>query len=64
MTSAAVRSKVVALLLLSHCLLLLTLFLCFFLCVFGPCFVMHYLVSLLFLQSSILAEEERAGCVS
>ena len=31
---------------------------------FGPCFVMQYLVFFLFLQSSILAEEERAGCFS
>ena len=33
---------------------------------FGPCFLKQYLhaVSLLFLQSSILAEEEKAGCFS
>ena len=32
--------------------------------VFGPCFVMQYLVSLLFFESDILAEEKRAGCFS
>ena len=31
---------------------------------FGPCFDMQYLVTLLFLQSSILAEEKRAGFCS
>ena len=64
MTFAAVRSKAVVLLLLllSHCLLLIPLFVG----VFGPCFLMQYLdvVCLLFWQSSILAKEERAGCFS
>ena len=50
MTKAAVRSKVVVLLLLVHCLFLLPLL--FF--PFGPCFVMQCLVH--------LAEEEIAGC--
>ena len=31
---------------------------------FGPCFDSQYFVSLLFLQSSILAEEKRAGFLS
>ena len=42
MALAAVRSKVVVLLLLIHCLLLLPLFYGDF--VFGPCFVVQYLV--------------------
>ena len=51
MTSSDVRSKtVVKLLLLSF--------------VFDPCFIMQYLVYLLFWQSSILAGEERASCLS
>ena len=55
MTSTAIRSKVAVLLLLSHCLLLLPLYvgvLCLLL-------VIQNLVSLLFLQASILAEEDR-----
>ena len=32
--------------------------------VFGLSFVMQYFVSFLFLQSYILAEEERTGCLS
>ena len=59
MTTAAVRSKAVVLLLLCQCSLWLPLFVFF---VFGHGFDMQYLVPLLFLQSFILAEEERAGC--
>ena len=44
-------SRVVAPLLLIHCLLLLLLFCGSF--VFGPCFVFQYLVSFLVLQSSL-----------
>ena len=47
---AAVHSKAVVLLLLIHCLLLLPLFCGGF--VFGPCFVVQYLVSFIVLQSS------------
>ena len=50
---AGVRSKVVVLLLLIHCLLLLLLLhLLLWGCVFGPCFVMQFLVFFLVLQSS------------
>ena len=51
MTSADVHSKTVAKLLsLSF--------------VFDPCFIMQYLVYLLFWQTSILADEESASCYS
>ena len=59
---SALYSKTEVLLLLSHCLLLLPLFVGFY-CV-RSFFLMKYFVSLLFLQLSILAEEERTGCVS
>ena len=50
MASTAISSKAAVLLLLNHCLLLLLLFFVFvFLGVFGPCFVMQYLVSFLVL---------------
>ena len=58
MTLVAVRSKAVVLLLLSHCLLLLPLF------VGVLCFILVLLCSNkrpFFLLSFILAEEERAG---
>ena len=48
MTSAE-HSKAMVLLLLTHCLLLPPLFYCFFM--LGPCFVAHYLVLFLVLQS-------------
>ena len=47
MTSAAVRSKVVVLLLLIYCLLLLPLFMGMW--VFDPCFIMQYFVAVLVL---------------
>ena len=50
----AIRSKAVLLLLLIHCLLLLSLSV-------GPCFVIQYLVSLPVLQSARCGRE-RAGC--
>ena len=51
-------------LLLIHCLLLLLLF-AFFFFVFGPCFVVQYLVSFLVLRSSRRGRESesRAGCL-
>ena len=62
--SAAVRSKAVVLSLI-HCLLLPSLFVC--VCgggggVFGPCFVMQYLVSFKFLVLQSSAWAKRAGC--
>ena len=61
MTSAAVRSKLmVVLLLLIQYLLLLSLFVgC---SVFGPCFAMQCLVSFLVCNHLDEEERERAGC--
>ena len=50
---AAVRSKVVVLLLLIHCILLLPLF--YGGSVFGACFVMQYLVSFMMLMREVVA---------
>ena len=54
MVLAAVCSETMALLLLIHCLIILPLFVKV---LFGPCFVMYYLVSFVVFQSS--GEEER-----
>ena len=47
MVSAAVRSKAVALLMLVHCLLSVTMMLGF---AFGPCFVVQYVLFFLVLK--------------
>ena len=56
MGSASVCSKVVALLLLIHWLFVRSLFVFFI----GPCFAMHYLVTIHFCDH--LAKQEIAGC--
>ena len=55
---AAVRSKVVILMLFTHCLLLARLVWCLML---APCFVVCFGVHFSYI-SNHLAEEERAGC--